>query len=58
MNDKTTPKKGMGRIGDLDFFKIRVLEGGIKKWFLSTLWIMLSCGPFSGSVYAMGSCYA
>jgi hypothetical protein len=36
MNDKTTPKKGMGRIRDLDFLRIWVVEGGIKKWFLST----------------------
>jgi hypothetical protein len=48
MNDKTTPKKGMRRIRDLDFLRIRVLEGGMKKWFLLTLWIMLISGRFSG----------
>jgi hypothetical protein len=46
MNDKTTPKKGMSWIDNLNFFKIWVLEGGIKKWFLSILWIMLICVRF------------
>jgi hypothetical protein len=31
MNDKTTPKKGMSRIGDLNRLGIWVLEVGIKK---------------------------
>jgi hypothetical protein len=57
MNDKTTPKKGMSRIRDLDFFGIWVLERGIKKWFLTTRWITLIYGIFFSFGCGTGCCY-
>ena len=49
-NLKRLPEEWMGRIGYFSAVTastIRVVEGGIKKGFRSTLWIMPTCGRFS-----------
>jgi hypothetical protein len=47
MHDKTLSEERMGRIGDFDLFRGRVVEMGIKQWALSTIWIMAICEGFS-----------
>jgi hypothetical protein len=56
-NDEALSAERMGWIRDLDRVRLWVLEAGIKRWLLSTLWIMPTCGNSSGEGYVTGQCY-
>ncbi len=56
--DEPLSEKRMRRIRDFDFLGLRVLEVGIKRWFLLTTWITATCGSFFNFGCVMACCYA